>query len=281
VTAAVAGGAGAATRPSSDASGPPVIVQVFGDSLALTLGYGLGGQPLRSRYNYVLNSLALLGCGVVDGPVVVVTGIYDPPPKPCLGNAPAPRAPVTSQPLPVQWKAALVANHPSVVVLLAGRWETVDRVYGGVWTNILHPTFAAYVKQQLESTSNLVTATGAHLVFLTEPCNDESLQADGAPWPEQDPARRDEYNRLLSQVAAEHPATDSVVDLNALVCPGRRFTSKYNGVTIRKQDGIHFTRSAGQVLGPVILPKILAAGRAAMHQSAKLRADKSPSPTVR
>ena len=39
------------------------------------------------------------------------------------------------------------AVKPNVVVLLAGRWEVVDREYQGTWTNILHPTFAAYVKQ--------------------------------------------------------------------------------------------------------------------------------------
>ena len=257
-----------------------MVVELFGDSLALTLGYGLG-QPLESRYNYVLNGLALLGCGVVDGPIVVVTGIYDPPPLPCLGKTPDPDAPLTSQPLPVQWEAALVANHPNVVVLLAGRWETINRVYENKWTNILNPAFAAYVKQQLELVSNLVTATGAHMVFLTEPCNHENLQPDGAPWPEQDPARRNTYNRLLAQVAAEHPATDSIVDLNALVCPGGRFIWKYKGVTIRKTDGIHFTPEAGQVLGPVILPKILAAGRAEMREAAKLQAETTPDTTTR
>ena len=40
-----------------------------------------------------------------------------------------------------------------MVVLLAGRWEVVDREYQGTWTNILHPAFAAYVKSQLEQAS--------------------------------------------------------------------------------------------------------------------------------
>ena len=49
---------------------------------------------------------------------------------------------------------------PNVVVLLAGRWEVVDREYQGAWTNILSPTYAAYVKAQLEEASKLVTSTG-------------------------------------------------------------------------------------------------------------------------
>jgi len=38
---------------------------------------------------------------------------------------------------------------PNLVVLLAGRWEVVDRLYEGRRTNILHPAFAAYLKQAL------------------------------------------------------------------------------------------------------------------------------------
>ena len=46
----------------------------------------------------------------------------------------------------------------------AGRSSTA---YQGNWTNILNPTFAAYVKSQLEQASKLVTAPGARMVFLT------------------------------------------------------------------------------------------------------------------
>ena len=99
-------------------------------------------------------------------------------------------------------------------------WEDVDREYNGAWTNILDPTFAAYVKQQLEFASNLVTATGANMVFMTGACTSEGLQANGQPWPEDDPARRAVYNGLVRQVAAEYPTTDSVDDLDAVVCPG-------------------------------------------------------------
>ena len=126
------------------------------------------------------------------------------------------------QPWQDQWLNAMSAVKPNVVVLLAGRWEVVDREYKGKWTNILQPTFAAYVKSQLEAASTLVTTTGANLVFLTAPCTDEGEQPDGQPWPEDNPARLAEYNKLLYQVAALHPKTDSVVDLDAAVCPERQ-----------------------------------------------------------
>ena len=126
----------------------------------------------------------------------------------------------------------------------------------------MHPAYAAYVKEQLEQASQLVTATGAHMVFLTAPCTDEGEQPDGAPWPEDDPARLAAFNRLVREVVAEHPLTDSVVDLNAAACPGGKFASTVDGVVLRRSDGIHFTNAGGIWLAPKLMPPIVAAGRA-------------------
>ncbi len=109
-----------------------------------------------------------------------------------------------------------------------------------------------------------MTATGAHMVFLTAPCTDEGEQPDGAPWPEDNPARLAVYNKLVREVAAEHAATDSAVDLFGAACPGGKFASTVHGVTIRATDGVHFTVAGGQYLAPKIMPAIVAAGRAQM-----------------
>ena len=249
--------------PPARAAGPPVRVLFLGDSVSLTLGLGLDSAPLEARYGYSIDVGALLGCGVVVGPEVESMGQDAAPPAPCDGSAPEPGTPLNMQPFPVQWRHCLSTFHPNVVVLLAGRWEDLDRVYKGQWTNILHPAFARYVKQQLESASNLVTSTGANLVLLTAPCTDEGEQPDGSPWPEDDPARVDTFNRLVREVAAAHPTTDSVVDLDATVCPKGTFTPTYDGVTIRRPDGVHFTTpQAGPPLAPVLMPPIVASGRA-------------------
>jgi hypothetical protein len=153
---------------------------------------------------------------------------------------------------------------PNVVVLLAGRWEVADREYQGQWTNILQPAFAAYVKSQLETASHLVTSTGAQMVFLTAPCTDEGEQPNGAPWPEDGAARLNAYNALVRAVAAGHPQTNSVVDLDGVVCPGGKFTANLDGVNVRRDDGVHFTIAGGQLLAPVLMPPIVAAGRAQM-----------------
>jgi len=256
------------TSAGQAAAGQPVRVLLFGDSVALTLGLGLGEQTVQEQYNYVLTDKGILGCGVVDGPQVELMGVRDDTPQACGGTAVTPGGPAVNEPWQSQWLSEIDQVKPNVVVLLAGRWEVVDREYQGTWTNILNPTYAAYVKSQLAVASNLVTTAGAHIVFLTAPCTDEGEQPDGAPWPEDDPDRIAVYNKLVREVANEHPSTDSVVDLHGEVCPHGQFTSTLDGTVIRRNDGVHFTAAAGQVLAPTLMPPIVAAGRAQMGHGA-------------
>jgi len=260
------GSSSTTTLPPS-AAGPPVKVLLFGDSVALTLGLGLSYTSEQDKYDYTVADHGILGCGVVDGPEVELMGTQYSPPAACDG-APTPAgAPANDQPWQTQWMAAIKDEKPNVVVLLAGRWEVVDREYKGAWTNILHPAFAAYVKSQLEQASRLVTAFGVRMVFLTAPCTDEGEQPDGAPWPEDNPARLAVYNKLVKEVAAEYPATDSSVNLFGAACPGGKFATTVDGVAIRRTDGIHFTNAGGEWLVPKIMPAIVAAGRAQMAGS--------------
>jgi peptidoglycan/LPS O-acetylase OafA/YrhL len=263
ITTTTSSGSNTSTStPVTTPAGPPVRVLLMGDSVALTLGEGLADPTQQSRLGYVLSDQGILGCGVVMGPEVELMGERDQTPPACDGSTFKPGTTLHLQPWPYQWLNAMAVTRPNVVVLLAGRWEVVDREYEGKWTNILHPAFAAYVKHQLELTSDLVTASGSHMVYLTAPCTDEGEQPDGSPWPEDNPARLAVYNRLVREVAAEHPKTDSVVDLNAAVCPGGHYSSKVNGVTVRRSDGVHFTVPGGVYLAHVLMPAIVASGRA-------------------
>lgn len=249
------------TLPGTPVGAQPVRVLLFGDSVALTLGLGLSDSADQSKYGYVLSDKGILGCGVVNGPEVEVLGAHDSTPSACDGSQFTPGEAPDSQPWPYEWLAAMGEVKPNVVVLLAGRWEVVNRMYQGTWTDILNPVFAAYVKQQLNQASNLVTATGARMVFLTAPCTNEGEQPDGAPWPEDDMRRIEAFNQLVREVVAEHPTTDSVVDLDAATCPGGRYTTTIHGITVRRGDGVHFTIAGGQYLAPKIMPPIVAAGR--------------------
>jgi len=246
-----------------------VRVLLFGDSIALTLGLGLGEQNVQDKYDYQLTDKGILGCGVVNGPQVELMGTRYDTPQPCGGSGTEPGGTAANEPWTNQWLSAINEVKPNVAVLLAGRWEVVDREYQGTWTNILHPAFAAYVKSQLDQASQLVTSTGTHMVFLTAPCTDEGEQPDGAPWPEDNAARLAVYNKLVRQVAAAHPTTDSVVDLFGAACPKGNYAGTIHGVVIRQaSDGVHFTVAGGQYLAPLLMPDVVAAGRAQMAASA-------------
>jgi hypothetical protein len=272
------GGAADASARSNHSTKSLVRVVVLGDSTAYTLAWSLGVLKLDDKYHDFLQDRGNIGCGLITGPEERVMGVPYYPKSDCNGSPATPGEAPDALPLNDKWASALTQYHPNVVVLLAGRWEIVDRVYNGAWTNILVPSFAAYVQQQLEAASNMFTATGANVVFLTAPCSNEQNQPNGQPWPENDPARLAAYNDLLRKVAAEYPRTDSVVDLNALVCPNGVYTPDYKGVTIREPDGIHFTDEAGIALAPAILPPILAAGRVALARQHQKRASRSSKP---
>ncbi|HEX4126659.1 MAG TPA: acyltransferase family protein, partial [Acidimicrobiales bacterium] len=264
------------TAPPGSAAGPPVKVLLVGDSIAETLGEGLGEVPVQDKYGYVLYDRAILGCGVADGPAVLVMGQMDSI-VPACGGPPAPSdGPSETTPWATQWANEIFQIRPNVVVEGAGRWELVDRLYQGQWTNILHPQLAAYIKSQLEKAAAVANSAGLPMVFLTAPCTQEPEQPDGDAWPEDNPARREAYNRMLREIAAEHPGTVFVDDLDKAACPGGQYASTVDGVVIRTVlDGVHFTPQGGVFLAPSLIPPIVAAGRAQMAGDIKSTAPSS------
>ncbi len=259
--AAIAHPAGIAPWPPTP-TGPPVRALVVGDSVALTFGIDMSEHQRQA--DVVVKDDGLLGCGIALGNRVRLHGQVYPvagPGPSGTGAAGTCRTDPGShgELWPAYWEQQIASFHPDVVVLVAGRWETVDRTGpGGQWTNILHPAYAAYIKSALQLAVAVTTSHGAHLVIETSPCFDSGEQPDGAPWPEDNPARVAAYNRLVEQVAAEHPATVTVQHLHAMLCPGGRYTAVEDGVPVRTSDGVHLTYltqpNAGTVLAPEILP---------------------------
>jgi len=227
---------------------------VVGDSVALSLGLGLRYQ--EPKYHITAMNLGISGCGVALGTYVwtAIAGqlqesVLEWPcrPRPLHGYVPWPQA----------WPSWLREIRPNLVVLLAGRWELVDRLYQGHRTNILHPDFAGYVKYMLNRAVTLGTSTGAKMVLMTAPCLAVFEQPDGSPYPEDDIHRVQAYNRLVKEVGAKHPSTVTVQDLYSMTCPHGKFTPTLAGAPLRTPDGIHFEEAPGtgaDLLAPRLLP---------------------------
>jgi len=272
----------------------PVRVLMVGDSTALTLGYGLSIATETPKYHMTILDEGILGCGVAQGTTFTNRGQpgsilgYPCMPDPSRGRCPpggifAPNQAVPCQEWPAAWRDWLKQFKPNVVVLLAGGSEVYDRVYKGRTTNILSPLFAAYVKSELERSVRIATANGALMVLMTAPCFNHGEQADGSPWPEDNPARVDVYNTLLRQVASQHPNSVFVQDLHSFTCPAGRYTETLHGVTVRQPDGVHFAVGkgvGGDYLAPAILPYWMRLGHLQEQRTGGASIERGKEPSV-
>lgn len=261
---------GAGTGAGTPAGTAPLRILVVGDSTGAVLGMDLAFSVVERRYGISVDDRAIYGCGLVLSAEVGGHGVPTRPAPPCL----------TSTPPDQQWPALLrqdlARSHPDVVLVAAGRWEVQDRrpTPGGKWVNITQPADAAYVRRQLNLVASIAASSGARVALATAPCFSSGEQPDGSPWPEDGPARLHAYNNLVRSVVAAHPQA-TLVDLDAMVCPGGRYHQTLDGVTVRAPDGIHYPvfsisapRSAApdtlaqcEDFGLWIAPRILAALR--------------------
>jgi peptidoglycan/LPS O-acetylase OafA/YrhL/lysophospholipase L1-like esterase len=240
--------------PSHLASGPKVKALILGDSTALTLAIGL--STYASSYGIASFNGGILGCGITTGTEYEAQGVDYAMVPPCSGH-----------PADDQWNriwAERVAKYrPNVVMILVGRWEVTNRTYEGHWTNIGNPTYAAYVKSQLRRAVRIAGSGGAHVVLMTAPCYDTGEQPNGAPWPEDSRTRLATFNGLVRAVAATSLNT-SLLNFNAMACPGGHYEEYIDGQQVRLADGIHFTFTGGNVFASRIWPTIAELGRREM-----------------
>ncbi len=236
-------------------TGPPVRVLMVGDSTALTLDIGLNEYAVRDYDVQPFNG-GILGCGITTGAEYQEKGVDAPMAVQCRG------APPRLQ-WPALWKADIAKDRPNVVMILAGRWEVSNRTYDGHWTNIENPTYAAYVRRELHQAVQVAGSGGAKVVLMTAPCYDTGEQPDGQSWPEDSRTRLDIYNGIVRQVVASMPGT-SLLNFNAMACPGGQYEEFMDGRQVRLGDGIHFTFTGGNIFAPKIWPFVVNLGRQQM-----------------
>jgi hypothetical protein len=221
--------------------GRPIVVDVFGDSVAWTLVTYLPSHPeldVRDR--------TLMGCGISRTAPFRYAGRH------YAGLMPACRS------WPRIWQAAVARDDPDVALILAGRWETMDRFLDGRWTHVGDPAFDAHLRSELELAIRLAGAGGAHVVLATEPYNRRWEQLDGSLYPEDEPERVTAWNHLLRGVARDHPGV-KVIELGARISPEGRFSWTAGGYQVRS-DGLHLTPSGVQGwIAPWLLPQLVRA----------------------
>ena len=75
-----------------------------------------------------------------------------------------------------------------------------------------------------------------------------NMHPDGSLYPEDNPVRVTDWNRLLRAVIAAYPGT-RLLDLGRKLCPNGTFTWTVDGVQVRS-DGVHLTPEGVRWLTP-------------------------------
>ena len=224
------------SRPTR-AVGEPSRVLVVGDSVAKTLADRLV-RPARAAGLELINR-GVLGCGVVRGGPFRYFGDQQNTPSNCAS-------------WPQQWEGHISRYDPDVVLLTVGRWEVMDRVHNGTWTQLGDPVFDAYIESELERAVEILTVGSATVAMTTAPYFLRGERPDGGQWPEDDPARVDRFNAILRTVAARHAERVAIVDLNAQTARDGRYTPVIDGVEMR-YDGVHFSPAGAAWLAPWLI----------------------------
>jgi peptidoglycan/LPS O-acetylase OafA/YrhL len=209
------------------------VVSVFGDSVGWTLMRYLSPTPGFTFVNHTL-----VGCGVVRGGPFRYSAESGNPKPEC-------------ETWPSRWAGQVANDRPNVVLLVVGRWETIDRVHDGRWTHVGDPPFDAYLTGELRHAIEVLGSTGARVIVTTEPYNRRAEKPDGSLYPEDQPDRIDDWNTLLRNVVAQYHNA-GVLDLNKKLGPWGGYTTKVDGIKMRS-DGVHPTAEAVKWLTPWLL----------------------------
>jgi peptidoglycan/LPS O-acetylase OafA/YrhL len=246
--------------PGGASAARPERALVLGDSMALTLEEGLGVNA--SAWGIAIQNGAWLGCDLDPQTTVKVMGTVSRAAQGCPQWAST-------------WSRLVAETDPDVVVVLLGRWESIDRIYGGGWTHVGDPAFDAHLQSELGQVIDIAASRGARVAFLTLPyIAQTTAQPDGSPWDMNLPARTDAYNADVRAAVARHPGQAAVVDLNGMLDPAGHYVSSIDGVRVRDYDDEHLSVAGGEWLRPKLLPALVALGSG--HYETREQAGRSP-----
>jgi peptidoglycan/LPS O-acetylase OafA/YrhL len=225
----------------------PSRILVVGDSVPFTLLPGL--QPLAAERGVTVETALVAGCGVVGG----VATYYD-------GQIP-PHARGCEQLVDDYERKSLDQDRPELVIWMS-TWEINDRVVQGERIKFGSAAWDQMMLDKIDEAARRLTASGAHLAITTmapRAPNQLVTASDDA-----ETSRYERLNELYTQYARAHPATVSVVDFAAAVCPGGPPCPRtVDGIEPRPLDGMHFTPQTATWGSRPLLDAVLACRPAA------------------
>jgi peptidoglycan/LPS O-acetylase OafA/YrhL len=232
--------------PGGASAAHPGRALLVGDSMALTLGKGLGVDA--PAWGIAIDNQGRVGCDLDPQTTVNVMGTVS------LAAQGCPQWSST-------WARQVAETNPDVVAVLLGRWESLDRIYQGRWTHVGEAAFDAHLQFELGEVIDIASSHGARVAFLTLPyIAQTTARPDGSPWDMNLPARTDAYNADVRAAVASHPGQAVVVDLNQMLDPAGHYASSLDGVRVRDYDAEHISVAGGEWLRPKLLPALVALG---------------------
>jgi peptidoglycan/LPS O-acetylase OafA/YrhL/lysophospholipase L1-like esterase len=233
----------ATTPPPTAPPGVDATKIVFtGDSVSYTLSTGLG--KVKGLPPELVFDRSILGCSIFAGDRIAADGV------PTNGGTQCPAWRANRQ----RW---LTEFRPDVVAVLSGVWDVYDREVDGRKLAFGTPEFDQWYSANLDAFIAEMSSTGARVALLEAPCNARPDTVTGEYIPENDGARIDHLNALYRAAARRHPDTTSVIDLHGFLCPGGKFQSTLDGVTMRI-DGVHLSPEGAHLTGKWLMPKLQA-----------------------
>jgi len=250
-------GAGALTLPNAVPISavrygqPPLKVLLVGDSMAGSLGVGLG--ELAAAYNIRLANAGAPGCSVSMDGQIFLTYSPAPPGPPCVLDRP--------NQLLSTWQRWVSVFRPDVVVYLA-RGDLINQQLHGAWTNVGHRAFNQWLSTRLRAAIGVFSSHGAKVVLMTVPMSEQHTVHSR---PEDNAIRVARESAILRFVARSSGRVTTIYDLSRLLTPGLRYRASGGNVQLRCADGVHLTAEAGMVVATDLYPRLWAI--AARHRA--------------
>jgi peptidoglycan/LPS O-acetylase OafA/YrhL len=233
--------AAATTVPEKATVAPAPTWDIFGDSVAVSLALIFGDEEKHSTEMDGIGGIAQVGCGIVRGGYRKFTGVE--------------QIPAHCDSWPTTWPQEIQRTHPQIAVVTSCQWEMVDRKLAGdtVWRSLGDPIYDARVKADLLQATDVLSAQGALVIWLSCPQFGDVDNTQDTPdmLRSHQPARVDRLNAIIDEVVAARPATARLVDLGAWMAPHVEDTSM-------RSDGEHYDLTPqDDVVSAFLQPAIL------------------------